>query len=131
MDIAEAIIISKRRHFVMPLPAFLPDSGIAGNSMISESAQFLREVEIIGRHHSAFACGNVLHGMKTEDCHMTKSTNASALVTGSERMTGVFDQDQPVPLSRFQQREEVNRVSGIIHWQQRSGARIDFVLNRD
>src|SRR5436305_1055472 len=78
-DVAQAVVVAQRRHLVLPLPLIFSSPRVTFDSMISKLPQPAGEPFAVGGHHSAFAAGDVLYRMKTEDAHVADAAYAPLL----------------------------------------------------
>jgi len=79
------------------------------------AAQCLREARIFRRDHSALTGREVLYRMKTKNSHVGDAAYLAPMTFSAERVAGIFDDGQSVPLGKFQKGIEVRGMTGVVN----------------
>ena len=128
LKISHSVIVAQIHHFVIPgtLPCSLVM--VCVYAMISESPDFGGQIEVVGNHHSPFACGDVLDWMKTKNREIGQGANLPALVFPPKRMTGVGNKNQAMAVTDGAQSIIVTGLSRIIYGDDGLGSIGNFAL---
>ncbi len=101
-DIGHAVVVADDRE---------PIAAGRIHSLAPEQAEFVCQRPIVGRHHTALAGGDDLVAEKAECRTITNRTDRTAAILGTDGLSCILQNEQPMLLREFEDRVHVCGVS--------------------
>ncbi len=131
LDVGHVVLEARDQDLVEPAAALVVTlPGVAAHAVQTDHARPGQELRI-GGEHPALAGREILGGVEAEGDGIPLAADGSPLVAGGQRVGRVLD-DAKAPRSPPGQRAqcvEVGRMTGVVHGQDRAGARGDRCLD--
>ena len=121
-DVVEAVVVAE--------PRVLQPSAVVGAALVPEALQQPPILLVVRGHDAALAGRDLLVRVEGEDGGRAVGADAGSPILRAERLTGVLDQGQPVPLAELAQRLELARVAEDVDRDDRAGPRRDRGFHR-
>ena len=97
--------------------------------LMAQARAHTGDLGIVGEHHPALACGDVLGRVKRVDGG-PESSEGPAPQGGAHRLARILDQGEPMLGGKVRQRRHIARVAVQVHRHYRPGARSDQARRR-